>query len=274
MGTLKDYLEAHPIHELAGVSEESPNEPDSKAQSNRSGLFASVDPLNMEPYAPNLNDLVRLHHLVLSRRVTSILEFGVGKSTVIFDHALNLNRDRLSQRASESFRITDPFKCYSVDNSKHWLSKVKKESDTKNVIFHFSECVVSTFNGRMCTFYTKLPNVTPNLIYIDGPDQFTPTGEVNGLHTRSPTRLSMSADVLILEHFLLPGTLIVVDGRAANARFLRCNLQRNWVYDYCEDSDQHFFELIEEPLGWLNKKFLDFTLGSKFFARLDAIKAV
>ena len=141
-----------------------PKKQDNKAQSNRSGLFASVDPLDMGRYAPNLNDLVRLHHLVLSRHVTSILEFGVGKSAVIFNHALRLIRDRLNQRASKSFRIKNAFKCYSVENSKNWLSKVKKESDTNNVIFHFSEYVVSTFNGRMCTFHTKLPNVTPYLI--------------------------------------------------------------------------------------------------------------
>ena len=35
----------------------------------------------------------------------------------------------------------------------------------------------------------------------------------------------MSADILVFEHFLQPGTLIVVDGRAANARFLKTNLE-------------------------------------------------
>ena len=29
----------------------------------------------------------------------------------------------------------------------------------------------------------------------------------------------MAADILSIEHFLHPGTLIVIDGRTANARF-------------------------------------------------------
>ena len=33
----------------------------------------------------------------------------------------------------------------------------------------------------------------------------------------------MAADILAIEHFLVSGTLIVVDGRTANARFLKAN---------------------------------------------------
>jgi hypothetical protein len=68
----------------------------------------------------------------------------------------------------------------------------------------------------------------------------------------------MAGDILSIEHFLLPGTVIVVDGRTANARFLRTNLQRNWSYSYFEQYDQHVFELTEEPLGAINAKHLDF----------------
>ena len=81
----------------------------------------------------------------------------------------------------------------------------------------------------------------------------------------------MAADILSIEHFLLPGTLIVVDGRSANARFLKSNLQRKWSYSYCENFDQHFFELLEEPLGIYNKKQIDFCLGEDFYKRLKNI---
>jgi len=74
----------------------------------------------------------------------------------------------------------------------------------------------------------------------------------------------MAADILVFEHFLTPGTLIVVDGRSANARFLCCNLQREWAYQYSEAMDQHFFELKEEPLGIYNKKQLEFSLGANW----------
>jgi len=64
----------------------------------------------------------------------------------------------------------------------------------------------------------------------------------------------MAADILAMEHFLLPGTLILIDGRTANARFIKANLQRDWSYFYFEAYDQHIFELTEKPLGNINKK--------------------
>jgi len=72
----------------------------------------------------------------------------------------------------------------------------------------------------------------------------------------------MSGDILGFENFLVPGTLIVVDGRTANARFLKNNLKRNWNYYYSKDFDQHFFELKEIPLGPYNEKQIQFCLGS------------
>ena len=41
-------------------------------------IYASVDPNNVEPFPSELDDLIRLHYLVISRKVTTILEFGVG----------------------------------------------------------------------------------------------------------------------------------------------------------------------------------------------------
>ena len=113
----------------------------------------------------------------------------------------------------------------------------------------------STFNDRICTFYDSIPNICPDLIYLDGPDQFSPEGEIRGVSTKHPDRMPMAADILAFEHFLLPGTLIVVDGRGANARFFKTNLQRNWEYNYFENWDQHFFELVEPPLGSINKNY-------------------
>jgi hypothetical protein len=82
---------------------------------------------------------------------------------------------------------------------------------------------MGTFNDRVCTYYDFLPNVSPDFIYIDGPNQHGTLGDIGGISTRHKDRMPMSADILRMEHFLLPGTLIVVDGRTANARFL------NWT---------------------------------------------
>ena len=76
-----------------------------------------------------------------------------------------------------------------------------------------------------------------------------------------PSKTSSFIELKTFEHFLLPGTLIVVDGRTANARFLKANLQRNWDYHHSEEYDQHFFELKEKPLGVYNQRQIDFCLG-------------
>ena len=107
------------------------------------------------------------------------------------------------------------------------------------------------------------------MIYLDAPDQFSPLGELRGLSTKHPDRMPMAADILTIEHFLQPGTLIIVDGRTANARFLEVNLQRAWAYYYSSEWDQHFFELQELPLGIYNKRMIDFCLGDDYYNRLN-----
>ena len=80
----------------------------------------------------------------------------------------------------------------------------------------------------------------------------------------------MSADILAIEHFLTPGTLIVVDGRTTNARFLRSNFQRSWSYHHSSSMDQHFFELVEPPLGIYNRRQVDYCLGDEYYERVAA----
>ena len=123
-------------------------------------------------------------------------------------------------------------------------------------------------------FYNNLPNICPELIYLDGPDLHSVEGNIRGISTKSEDRLPMAGDILAIEHFLLPGTLIVVDGRTANARFLKCNFQRDWIYCHDKKNDQHFFELCEEPLGNLNSLQIKHCLGKDYFKRLKSFKIV
>jgi len=56
--------------------------------------------------------------------------------------------------------------------------------------------------------------------------------DISGWSTYHKDMMPMSADVLRIGHFLAPWTIIVFDGRAANARFVKSNLQRGWSYKY------------------------------------------
>ena len=228
----------------------------------------SVDINNTKPFPPELDDLTRLHYLITTRKVMTILEFGVGKSTIVFNDALIKNKKKYKNFVSKNLRKSNLFECHSLDNQKGWIKKIKSNNKLANIKFHHAYLEMGTFNDRACTFYKKMPNVCPDFIYLDGPDQFSVKGFIRGISTNHPDRLPMAGDILVLEHFLHPGTLIVIDGRTANARFLKTNLQRDWIYCYDKNADQHYFELKEDPLGIYNKKKIEFCLGQKFFSSI------
>ena len=232
----------------------------------------SVNPKNKLPFPVDLSDLTKLHHLIISRKVMTILEFGVGKSTIVFNDALSKNQKNLdSNYIRKNLRRKNLFECHSVDNSLKFIKKIKSKNKFLHSRFHFTNVEMGTFNGRVCTYYNKLPNVCPDFIYLDGPDQFSTKGSIRGISTNHQDRLPMSADILTFEHFLLPGTLLVVDGRTANARFLKTNLQRNWLYFHDTKKDQHYFELCESALGIYNKRQIAFCLGENYNYRLKTI---
>lgn len=227
-------------------------------------IYETVDPGNKTPFPPELDDLTRLHFLARSRKVITILEFGVGKSTLVFADALKKNKEEFGEFVKTNIRSANPFEVHCVENVEEWINKCKQDFPSELLDFthfHFSEAEMTTFNGRACTMYKKLPNICPDLIYLDAPDLFSILGDVRGISTASLDRLPMSADILLFEQFLLPGTIIVVDGRTANARFLKKNFQRNWEYNHFIQEDIHIFELIERPLGKLNERQLHFCLG-------------
>lgn len=266
LGDYEQYVFDNSLHVLLGVDLDTYGEVTEKKTHSP---YHAVDPNLQEAFAPELDDLCKLHFLVRSRKVSTILEFGLGKSTIVFDDGLVKNENEYNDFVEKNLRRTNRFECFSVDNNEIWIDEVTSNYSTRRIVYHHSPLDMGVFNERICTYYQSLPNVCPDLIYLDGPDQFSVKGNIRGITTAHPDRLPMSADILTIEHFLLPGTLIVTDGRTANARFLKSNLQRNWIYCHDSDADQHYFELSEEPLGVYNKTQIDFCLGEAFFSRLQ-----
>ena len=228
------------------------------------GIYESVDPKVVVPKSPEWDDLVRLHKLIRTRKVTTVLEFGCGYSTVVLADALEKNEQEFGSFVKANLRRSNAFEIHSVDDLSGYI-KITRDRLPNNlrdrVSFLQSDVRMTTFNGRICTEYSALPNIAPDFIYLDAPSQDSAKGEVSGISTRHTDRLPMSCDLLKVEHFLLPGTFILVDGRTANARFLRTNFQRNWKYEHDVVSDTHLFELCESPLGRYNKAQIEFCLG-------------
>lgn len=210
------------------------------------------------PYRPELDDLVSLHQLIQKTSRTTILELGCGWSSMLFAASLKKVQEAVGDLSG--YRRNNPYQCHTVDNQQEYIDVARARiapSLKRYIYFHTSAVRMTVWNGRIATEYEKLPLVNPDLIYLDAPDQFSVEGHVCGWSTRHKDMMPMSCDLLKIEHFLTPRTIIVIDGRTANARFIKNNLQRSWDYKYCSDRDQHFFLLNEEPLGRYSARIIN-----------------
>ncbi len=220
-----------------------------------------------EPYIPYLEKLYRLYQFVLINKRTTILEFGSGWSTLIFNLALNELQNKFSNQV-KYLRRNNPFELFVLENEKKYLNisrnrinKFNKFLKIKNNIkisYNLSNVEMTLFNDRICTQYKKIPLCNPDFIYLDGPDQFNVKGNINGVSLKHKDMMPMVCDILKFEYFYTPGTIIIIDGRSANAKFLRDNFKRNWKYIDDQKNDQHIFWLNDPILGKYNKAQLNF----------------
>jgi hypothetical protein len=250
----KEYIETQGLHKLIDFEE---------GVDYVEGVFDSVSGKLDIPFPPQPADLVRLHKIIRQRRCFTVLEFGLGYSTVILADALQKNQEdweRLPQRPQIRNRFM--FQLFSVDSSSHWIERQKQMFPSHlldRVHFHYSEVEIGLFNGQLCHFYRNLPDIVPDLVYLDGPSAKDVKGSINGLSFMCEERTVMSGDLLLMESTFLPGTFIIVDGRTNNCRFLQRHFTRDYEVKWDRDGDVTTFELIEERLGKYN------LLGSDFF---------
>lgn len=225
----------------------------------------TVDANNTTPYPPDVDDLSRLYRLARSRRCITILELGSGYSTAILAAALEENRlEMQTDSRFATLRRNNPFELHTVDASADWLKTTMSRIPDwcrARVFLHHSGVSIGTFADRIVHYYDKLPNICPDFIYLDGPSQHDVTGEIGGVAFNHNDRTVIAADIARMEWLLLPGTLVLCDGRTNNARFLKRNFQREWRHVHDEAGDVHTFELVEPPLGALNRRQLEFCLG-------------
>mgnify|MGYP001175870680 CR=1 FL=1 len=219
------------------------------------------------PFAPELKDLYRLYQFIILNKRTTIMEFGSGWSSLVFNLALYELKQKFF-RSSKSLRRGNLYELFVLENNKKYLGISKNRiknynnylriKDPIKINYHFSEVKMTLFNNRISTHYQKMPLCNPDFIYLDGPDQFNIKGNINGLSTRHLDLMPMSCDILKFEYFYIPGTIIVCDGRGANAKFLKDNLKRKWKYKNDKINDQHIFVLIDPSLGKYNNLQLNY----------------
>jgi hypothetical protein len=220
-----------------------------------------------EPYIPELNDLYRLYQFIVLNKRTTVMEFGSGWSSLIFNLSLQELKKKFSTKIIK-LRRNNPFELFVLENEKKYLNISRKRINKFNkylkiqnpvkINYCYSDVEMTLFNNKIATQYKKLPLCNPDFIYLDGPGQFSVKKNINGISTRHKDMMPMVCDILKFEYFFTPGSIIVCDGRAANAKFLKDNFKRKWKYVDDKKNDQHIFWLDDPILGEYNKLQIDF----------------
>jgi hypothetical protein len=219
--------------------------------------------------APNLIDLYRLYQFIVLNKRTTVLEFGSGWSTLVISMALKEVKEKYNKVVKKfNLRRNNLFELFCVDNEKKYLNITKKRifnfnrinkiSKPIKVHYNFSDCLIEQFEGRYSTFYKRIPLCNPDFIYLDGPNLFNIKNKINNFTTAHPDMMPMGNDIIKIEYFLTPGTIILTDGRSANAKFLRDFFKRKWLYDHEKNFDQHIFYLNDPILGNINQRQVNF----------------
>ena len=224
--------------------------------------YIKEDEKKPAPY--DFNDLCRLHWIVLSRKVFTTLEYGSGFSTAFIADACFILSCYFNNIIND-IRVEKKFHIFSLEESSKFLKITKKRIPrfiSDHVTLIKSKINVVKYQNKFATTYSMIPDISPDFIYLDGPSTFIKK-RYKGFSFNNISRFPMSSDLLHFEYFLEPGTFLLVDGRTANARFLKDHFKRKWKYYHDRKGDCHYFELIESSLGPYNKRKIDFCLRDK-----------
>jgi len=151
-------------------------------------------------------ELAVIHREIRRLRPQRVLEFGSGCSTLVIAQAL-------AENAAEGH----PGFLESLDADPHW-GQVTIDSLPPRLADYCRVAVVPAIPAEHAGIpawrHREVPPPPFDFIYLDGP-ALTPEREA-------------ALDLLDLEAELAPGTVVLVDGRYPNCRFLEAHLRRRW----------------------------------------------
>jgi len=218
---------------------------------------------NSSLYEPEIDDLWFLYSLIRDKCVTSILEYGSGWSTFVMAIALQENFLDFGLEHAQIIRHPNPFRFMTIDASSKYqdsaMNRIPVDSK-KNILPITATPNLTSLDGAICHQFDFIPNFAPDLIYLDGPDHDQVFGNVEGFEYKESFTQPMSIDLLMIEPFLWPETIIVTDGRTANARFLASRFKRDWQIIHDPFGDRTIFRLNETPLGLISEEHINFRL--------------
>lgn len=161
-------------------------------------------------YAPVYSELFLLYDDVRTRKPKIVFEFGSGCSTFILARALY---DNEKQEPGSGGVL------YSMESEEFWLEANARwlpEYLASHCRLIHAPVTRRRHKGIDVFSHQNIPDETPDLIYLDGPDY--------------PPDCKIAADVLSLEDRLRPRLLLVIDGRRVNSEFLKRELRRKYRF--------------------------------------------
>lgn len=166
-------------------------------------------------------DVVNLHKTIISNQCKKVVEFGCGVSTIIMAHAMSINNKKYNIRG----------KVHAVEAHPKWADIVRNKL-IEIGYEDYAEIIQSTprltkLGGQICHIFDKLPDVRPDVIYLDGPAPRDVEGNINGI-TMKGLSFVVAADPLLYEYSFYPGFQMIVDGRYNNVEFLKNNFKRKY----------------------------------------------
>ena len=183
-------------------------------------------------------DITNLHRTILNGEHKQIIEFGSGTSTIAMAHALKL----LSVKLNGS-----DLRLFAVEPDAKW-AEIVSESLKKLNLNQFVEVITSepkltNYDNQVVSFFETLPDISPDLIYLDGPDPRSVTGNINGL-TMTGLNYIIQGDILKYEWSFFARAKIIIDGRDNNLKFLKKNLKRKYSFRKNYTRNVNTIELI------------------------------
>jgi hypothetical protein len=163
-------------------------------------------------YPPDFSDFWFLYQTVRRKKPRVVLEFGSGGSTVVLAKALH---DNNLECPNEKGYL------YSIDDQRYWADVTKSIippllNDVCEVL-HIPTVEIE-YEGIPCFRHSQIPDVVPDMIYLDGPS-FTKDRQI-------------AVDILDIEKKLPQSVLLIIDGRTLNTEFLRRRLSRAFRFKH------------------------------------------
>jgi len=199
------------------------------------------DSLEEKLIEPNFNDLARLLKICQCFKPINIIEYGCGFSSYIFHHYLTKDHAyKISKK--KHLQINE------VHNRYLNLTANRLNKNDSNVKIILEECQVvrDKYRDDGSHYYLTNYSFVPDVIYLDGPD---PNDIEKSFFSEVTQRVPISSDILKIESWLMPGTILIVDGRIANVRYLKRSFTRNWEWDTNSTNDCSIAILNEQPYG-------------------------